>query len=78
MGQWVIEIHGTGSHHNRDYPQDANRMAAGFVEQLGLAGHTVTRATITYGGEEDVTDANKYQADQRANDRDHARDISVE
>lgn len=55
MGQWNISIHGTGAHHNKANKADANRMAADFVRQLRSQGHTVTRATITYGGEEDVT-----------------------
>jgi hypothetical protein len=62
MGQWVISIHGTGSHHNRKYPKDADRMAAAIVKQLREAGHTITSATITYGGEQDVTDADGYES----------------
>lgn len=63
MGQWNISIHGTGCHHNKNLPTDANRMAADFVKQLRAAGHTVTKATITFGAEDDVTDAEKYAED---------------
>lgn len=64
MGQWVISVHGTGSHHNKDLPEDADRMAAAFVEQLKAAGHTVTHATITHGGETNITDGAKYGEDR--------------
>lgn len=56
MGNWNITIRGVGCHHNRKYPKDANRMAADFVRQLIAAGHSVTAASITYGGEENLTD----------------------
>ncbi len=68
MGNWNISIHGTGSHHNKKNPGDANRMAADFVKQLRAKGHTITKATITHGGEDDVTDADKYAADREAMD----------
>ena len=65
MGQWNISIHGTGSHHNKANKGDANRMAADFVRQLKAQGHTVAKATITYGGEEDVTNVDaKDEADR--------------
>lgn len=54
MGQWNISIHGTGAHHNKKNPTDANRMAAKFVRELRAAGHQVTGATITHGGEDNV------------------------
>jgi hypothetical protein len=50
MGQWNITIRGTGAHHNADYPKDANKMAAKFVQDLKDAGHIVDEASITYGG----------------------------
>jgi hypothetical protein len=68
MGQWNISIHGTGIHHNTKQPDDANRLAAEFVKQLRAKGHTVTKATITYGGEEDVTDAEAYEESYRKAD----------
>lgn len=54
MGDWAIVIQGTGVHHNRNYPTDANRMAAGFVEALREAGHTVKSATFTSGGRDEI------------------------
>ena len=60
MGQWNISIHGTGCHHNKKLETDANRLAAKFVEELRAAGHTITKATITHGGEDDITDAKTY------------------
>lgn len=51
MGNWAIVIRGVGVHHNGDrLPEDANRMAAGFVETLKAAGHSVTEASFTHGG----------------------------
>lgn len=50
MGNWQISIEGTGAHHNHDYPSDANQLAKEFVEQLKAKGHTVERASFTYGG----------------------------
>lgn len=60
MGSWNISIHGVGSHHNKQHPEDANRMAAEFVELLRKAGHTVTHATITHGAEDIVTGGIEY------------------
>lgn len=60
MGNWNITVRGVGSHHNKKYPEDANRMAADFVAALKRAGHTVTSATITHGGEDDVSDPAAY------------------
>lgn len=72
MGQWNITIRGTGCHHNKGgafssktgSATDANRMAAEFVKELKEAGHAVVSASITYGGDEDITDADKYLADK--------------
>lgn len=47
---WHISIRGSGSHHNKDYPKDAEKMAAEFVRQLEEAGHTVESADFTHGG----------------------------
>lgn len=55
MGNWNITIRGVGSHHNRNHPADADRMAAKFVQDLKAAGHNVVGATITHGGETDIT-----------------------
>lgn len=51
MGDWAVVVHGTGAHHNSDYPKDADRMAQRFVDDLIAAGHTVRLATFTSGGE---------------------------
>ena len=59
MGNWNINIQGVGCHHNTDYPQDANKMAAEFVKQLKNAGHTVESATFTHGGKEDLMPGQK-------------------
>lgn len=56
MGQWNITITGVGAHHNDDYPQDANRMARRFVEELRNAGHTVEHASFTHGGRDEYPD----------------------
>lgn len=65
MGQWNISIHGTGAHHNKANPTDANRQAAEFVRMLKAAGHTITKATITYGGEEDVTNPETIEEESK-------------
>jgi len=52
MGNWNISIEGIGAHHNKDNPQDANRMAQAFVGALKRAGHNVTKASFTYGAVE--------------------------
>ena len=68
MGQWNISIHGTGSHHNNANKSDANRMAGKFVRELKAAGHTITGATITYGGEENVANVDPEEEAQRWKD----------
>jgi hypothetical protein len=55
-----MTVRGTGAHHNQNYPQDANRMLAEFVQKLKKAGHQITAASITHGAEDDVTDAEAY------------------
>jgi len=54
MGNWNINIQGVGSHHNKEYPQDANRMAQDFVKALKAAGHHIETATFTHGGKDDL------------------------
>ncbi len=66
MGNWNITIRGVGCHHNKGLAQDANRMAAVFVQRLKAAGHTVVAASITHGGEDIITDADQYLADRDA------------
>jgi len=56
MGNWNITIRGVGRHHNADkHPHDANIMTAEFVRALKAAGHTIVAASITHGGEDDLT-----------------------
>lgn len=50
MGDWAIVIQGTGAHHNKDFPQDADRMTQRFVDDLVRAGHDIVSATFTNGG----------------------------
>ena len=54
MGNWNISIQGIGSHHNTDYPNDANKMAENFVLALIAAGHHIHEASFTYGGKIDI------------------------
>jgi len=68
MGNWNISIHGVGAHHNKKLEADANRLAAKFVAELKAAGHTVSAATFTHGGEDNILDPeylanrDKYEA----------------
>ena len=63
MGNWNITVRGIGVHHNKKLPNDANKMAAKFVQDLKAAGHTVMSASITYGGEDDIA-SDTYLADR--------------
>ena len=54
MGNWNISIEGIGSHHNQALETDANKMAAKFVQSLKNAGHTVTKASFTHGGADNL------------------------
>lgn len=54
MGNCLISVHATGAHHNGS-PHDIDRLAAEFVDKLKSAGSNVTAATITAGGEHDLT-----------------------
>ncbi|HLA60950.1 MAG TPA: hypothetical protein VK626_01770 [Nitrospiraceae bacterium] len=61
MGNWVIHIEGTGSHHNSNPASDANEKAKEFVHELIGIGQTVESATFTAGGRDNVmpvTDGN--------------------
>ena len=55
MGMCLISIHATGSHHNKKN-YDINVMAAQFVKELRKAGHSVTFATVNYGGEDIIVE----------------------
>jgi len=54
MGQFHISIEGMGIHHNKKTPNDANRLAKEFVDKLKAIGHTVTKASFTSGGSDDL------------------------
>ena len=66
MSNWNITVRGVGIHHNKDAPNDADRMAADFVKRLKAAGHTVVAASITHGGENDISDPDAYMAERDA------------
>lgn len=67
MGNWNITIRGVGVHHNDGrLPEDANRMAAEFVQKLRDAGHTISHASIAFGGEDDLSTPKRYLDDQDA------------
>ena len=54
MGNWVIHIEGTGSHHNNNPASDANEKAKEFVHELRGIGQTVESATFTAGSRDNV------------------------
>jgi len=60
MGYWNITIEGTGAHHNKKHADDANRLAAEFVQKLRDAGHTVSHASFTHSGRDDIGAGAKY------------------
>lgn len=60
MGNFNISIRGIGVHHNKKNKNDANRMAAKFVQEMKDAGHSISSATITTGGEDDVAGGEGY------------------
>ena len=68
MGDWAIVVHGTGAHHNKDYPTDADRMAQEFVDKLIEAGHTVALATFTSGGRTVLDVTENLEAKHRSSD----------
>src|SRR5260370_38183484 len=51
MGNWRIVVEGTGAHHNKDYPQDANRMFHEFVRDLYRVGNKVLVASFEVLGQ---------------------------
>ena len=53
MGNCIVSVHVTGSHHNSQ-PSDIDQMAAVFVDALKVKGHSVTAATILSGVENDL------------------------
>ncbi len=61
---WTVTIQGMGCIHNHPkLPCDANRLAAEFVEKLKAEGQLITKATITYGVVDDITDGAAYEAE---------------
>jgi len=53
MGNCLISVHVTGTHHNgRD--EDIDQLAAKFVDDLKAKGHNVTGSTLVSGGEHDL------------------------
>lgn len=50
MGDWNINIQGTGCHHNGKPEIDADLAAVEFVARLREQGHTIHGATFTSGG----------------------------
>jgi len=73
MGNWNITIRGVGCHHNVGYEKDANRMAAEFVQKLRDAGHSVASASITFGGEDDLSCPKRYLDDRDAIDESNVK-----
>lgn len=57
MGNWVINIEGTGQHHNGSNPKDADVLATEIVKILRDAGQNVEHATFTYGGRQNALPA---------------------
>lgn len=55
MGNITVTIKLVGSHHN-GLKTDAERMTVDFVDALKSAGHSVTHAGVTIGGETDLLD----------------------
>lgn len=66
MGNWNISINGVGAHHNKKLAADANRLAAKFVADLKAAGHSVSHASFTYGGAENILDPEYLAACERS------------
>lgn len=56
MGNWHISIEGVGCHHNNNWEKDADKMTKDFVKELKKAGHSISKASFTYGGSEDVNE----------------------
>jgi hypothetical protein len=54
MGNWVIVIQGTGSHHNGT-EVDADVIAKSCLTKLAIAGQQITSATFTNGASETIT-----------------------
>lgn len=53
MGNCLVSVHVTGSHHNRS-SSDIDQLAIEFVDTLKRKGHNVTSASIVNGAEQDL------------------------
>lgn len=53
MGNCLVSIHVTGSHHNGG-EHDIDQLAAGFVDRLKSLGYFVSSASLVSGGEHDL------------------------
>jgi len=61
MGNYNITISGVGAHHSAETnPDDANVLAAEFVELLKARGHKVTVASFVQVCHEDISDPDAY------------------
>lgn len=49
MGDWALHVEGTGAHHNKDNPGDANEILKDTVAKLKSGGHTIHHASFTAG-----------------------------
>lgn len=61
MGNWHISIKGTGPYQNDD-KNDAEQLAADFVDQLKAAGHSIVCADVTTHGALNISDGKKSLA----------------
>lgn len=53
MGNCIVSVHVTGTHHNGQ-GYDIDQLAAKFADELKANGHTITAAAILSGGEYDL------------------------
>lgn len=56
MGNWNINIQGTGCHHNGKPEIDADLAAKEFAGKLKAQGHTIEAASFTSGSKLDLTE----------------------
>jgi hypothetical protein len=54
LGNFHISIDGVGTHGQPLNQRDAANMARHFVQDLLNAGHSITQASVTHGGKDDV------------------------
>jgi hypothetical protein len=58
MGNCLVSVHVTGSHHNGS-PSDIDQMAADFVHALVGKGYSVSAASIVTGADYNLLDASQ-------------------